>query len=129
MPHSLAVLSSLAQWFADTELVAYGVRDHPGWMLSRGVPSSDWFPSSAAGRAVPTDGPTAGLEELPARADAAREWRGTVRGVGGHDGPARTAQRADGLTESSERTLRPASTRARCGTTVYLGSRAEACPP
>ena len=31
-PTPLAVLSSLALWFADTELVAYGVRDHPLWM-------------------------------------------------------------------------------------------------
>ena len=31
---SAAVLSSLALWLTDTELFAYGVRDHPRWTLT-----------------------------------------------------------------------------------------------
>ena len=33
-PTPLAVLSSLALWLTDTELFAYGVRDHPRWTLT-----------------------------------------------------------------------------------------------
>ena len=36
-PTPLAVLSSLALCFADTELFDYGVRNHPVWMLTAAV--------------------------------------------------------------------------------------------